>query len=371
MVPNADSDDVRLVPDHREADDAWAPPLTEPPEPADHAHRATPAFKYTSFDDRPGSTHNLVVGLVPPGARVLEVGCATGYMSEVLRDRLGCTVVGLEIDPAAAAEAAGRADRVLVGDVETLDLDALLPGERYDAIVFADVLEHLHEPHRVLERARALLADGGAVVSSVPNVAHISVRLALLAGEFRYRDTGLMDETHRRFFTRASLLDLFEATGFAVIRWQRTRRSLEESEVEVPRGLSPDIAATVLAGDPEATTYQFVVRAVPADHATELAEVRRVTEEREAALHQALDDLGDMRAQLIGAQAVLREREEQMERMDAQVEALEHENERLADLLAQAGAALDRARLVRMARALDARAPALAAALRRLRGRAG
>ena len=320
VMPDAQRDDVGLVADERDPDDAGAPATpTGPSRPI--SRTGPPPLKYTSFDDRPGSTHNLVVGLVPPGAHVLEIGCATGYMSEVLRARLGCTVVGVEIDPAAAAEAAGRADRVIVGDVETLDWEEHLAGERFDAIVFADVLEHLRDPSAVLERARALLAPGGVVVASVPNVAHVSVRLALLAGEFRYRETGLLDETHMRFFTRASLQDLFERSGFAIVRRLRTRRSLEESEVEVPRGVVDEAAQALAAADDEATTYQFVVSASPAEHATELAELRRVAEERQAALAEALGELSDVRARLLAAEAEVRERDDLIARLDAHIEA--------------------------------------------------
>src|SRR5204863_340186 len=84
-----------------------------------------------------------VLGLVEPGARVLEFGCASGYMSQALGDRRGATVVGVELDAEAAQLAAAHAERVLVGDAEELDIEAELGAERFDAIVFADVLEHL------------------------------------------------------------------------------------------------------------------------------------------------------------------------------------------------------------------------------------
>src|ERR1051326_8680362 len=133
--------------------------------------------RYTKFDDSPGSTHNLVVGLVEPGSRVLEFGCATGYMSKALRDRVGATVVGVELNAEAAQLAEEHLDRVLVGDAEELDLEAELGGERFDAILFADVLEHLRDPAALLRRVRPLIADGGVVVASIPNVAHAAVRL--------------------------------------------------------------------------------------------------------------------------------------------------------------------------------------------------
>ena len=135
------------------------------------------AFKYTEFQDDPASTHSKIVSLVPPATRVLEFGCATGYMSKVLKDRLGCTVVGVEIDPEAAALAEQHAERVIVGDAEKIDYAAELAGEEFDVVLFADVLEHLKEPADVLRRVRPFVAENGVVVASIPNIAHASVRL--------------------------------------------------------------------------------------------------------------------------------------------------------------------------------------------------
>ena len=225
--------------------------------------------KRTSFDDSPGSTHSLVLELVEPGARVLEFGCASGYMSRALRDRRGATVVGVELDAEAAQLAVPYTERLLVGDAEELDLETELGGERFDAILFADVLEHLRDPAALLKRVRPLVAENGVVIASIPNVAHASVRLALLGGSFRYREWGLLDETHLRFFTRDGVQDLFESSGYVITQWQRRRLEVEESEIPVPRGV-PDEARTWATGDPEATTYQFVVCAVPSEPGPQL-----------------------------------------------------------------------------------------------------
>ena len=223
----------------------------------------------TRFDDSPGSTHSLVLELVEPGARVLEFGCASGYMSRALRDRRGATVVGVELDAEAAQLAVPYTERLLVGDAEELDLETELGGERFDAILFADVLEHLRDPAALLKRVRPLVAENGVVIASIPNVAHASVRLALLGGSFRYREWGLLDETHLRFFTRDGVQDLFESSGYVITQWQRRRLEVEESEIPVPRGV-PDEARTWATGDPEATTYQFVVCAVPSEPGPQL-----------------------------------------------------------------------------------------------------
>ena len=265
--------------------------------------------RYTHFDDSPGSTHNLVLGLVEPGSRVLEFGCATGYMSQALRDRLGASVVGIELNSEAARLAAAHCERVLVGDAEELDLEAELGGERFDAILFADVLEHLRDPAALLKRVRQFLADGGVVVASIPNVAHAAVRLALLGGSFRYREQGLLDETHLRFFTREGVQDLFEGSGYTITRWLRRRLDVEETEISVPSSV-PEEARAWATGDPEATTYQFVVSAVPSEPAAQLKVWRSKVDE----LQRELDELQplaaeteELRAELEASRAELEE----------------------------------------------------------------
>ena len=244
--------------------------------------------KYTHFDETPGSTHNVVTDLVPKGGRVLEFGCATGYMSRVLRDRRGCTVVGVELVPEAAAQAEKECERVIVGDAEALDYEALLGEDRFDAITFADVLEHLRDPGQLLRKIRPFLKEDAVVIASIPNVAHGNVRLALLAGEFRYRPSGLLDDTHLRFFTRDGVRDLFEQAGLYVHEWLHKRLDIGVTEIA-----SPELPFTAelrewLERDQDSTVYQFIVRARSADAAAELAVTRR-------ALKESTDDLANLR----------------------------------------------------------------------------
>lgn len=244
--------------------------------------------KYDYFDETPGSTHNLVTDLVPEGGRVLEFGCATGYMSRVLRERRGCTVVGVELVPEAAEQAERWCERVIVGDAEILDYETLLGEDRFDAITFADVLEHLRDPGELLRRVRPFLDEDGAVIASIPNIAHGNVRLALLAGEFRYRQTGLLDDTHLRFFTRDGVRELFEQAGLYVHQWLYKRLGIGVTEIA-----SPELPFTAelrawLERDENSTVYQFIVRARPADAAAELAETRQ-------ALKESTDELANLR----------------------------------------------------------------------------
>ena len=154
--------------------------------------------------DDVNSSHALVLGMIEAGSQVLDVGCATGYLGAVLTER-GCRVTGVEIDPDAARAAREVLAEVLEADLDRDDLGEVLGARRFDVVVLADVLEHLHDPARALRAAVGLLRPGGSVVVSIPNVTHGSLRLALLAGTWRYTDTGLLDRTHVRFFDRDGL----------------------------------------------------------------------------------------------------------------------------------------------------------------------
>jgi GT2 family glycosyltransferase/2-polyprenyl-3-methyl-5-hydroxy-6-metoxy-1,4-benzoquinol methylase len=177
-----------------------------------------------------------VRALVPEAARrILDVGCGGGLLGAALRSLRGAHVTGIELDPAAAARAKERLDEVRVGDA--IGSMAALPDASFDAILFADLLEHLAEPEMALAQARRLLAPGGVVVASLPNVRHWSVVKQLLAGDFRYEPAGILDRTHLRFFTRASALRLFAQHGFAVVRATGSRWAEEGAPPEVVAAL--------------------------------------------------------------------------------------------------------------------------------------
>lgn len=155
-----------------------------------------------------------IVGLVDEGSRVLEIGCAEGYLSDCLTNRKNCRVTGVEINPEAARVARKYCESVVVGDVEKGALNSVRGP--FDVVILADVLEHLYHPGRVLQSIHPLLSADGYVVVSLPNVAHWEVRRNLVLGRFDYRRTGLLDDTHIRFFTYQTALELIKDAGFEV-----------------------------------------------------------------------------------------------------------------------------------------------------------
>jgi methionine biosynthesis protein MetW len=224
--------------------------------------RARPALTYdTDFDERNlNPSINKIALRIPRGARVLEIGCASGYLSRHLKEHLDCQVVAVESDATAAAVAAQWVP-VHVLDVERADLRLL--GGSFDVVVMADVLEHLRHPSRLLSRLKSLLAAGGTVLISLPNVAHYSVRLSLLRGRFDYSDSGLLDRTHLRFFTLHTARALLHDSGYDVLSFDMTMSYTRLGRFLGPsrRLYRPALAAMKLA--PNLFGYQFVFEAAP------------------------------------------------------------------------------------------------------------
>lgn len=248
------------------------------------------------------NSHTLMVELIGGTKRVLDVGCATGYLAQALVER-GCTVSGVELDEAAAEGARPHLERLVLGDLETMDLAEAFGDDRFDVVVFGDVLEHLRDPLPVLRQAKALLADRGSVVASIPNIAHGSVRLALLAGRFDYQDLGLLDSTHVRFFTRSSVEDLFREAGMVPIDVRRTTAGFFDTPVPVSEAeFAPEVVDAVRA-DPESATYQFVLRAVPDDAEAAVGKLRADAEAMRDRIAVLADELAVTRTRAEESQA--------------------------------------------------------------------
>ena len=156
----------------------------------------------------------------PKSRRILDIGCAAGRMGAELKGKLGAEVWGVEVTAAAAQEAEGRLDRVLRGGIEETVHD--LPDGYFDTVVLADVLEHLRDPEETLGLMKQKLAKSGKIVASIPNVRHWSVVKELMEGRWNYQDAGILDRTHLRFFTRSSIVDLFNRAGYEIKEMKAT-----------------------------------------------------------------------------------------------------------------------------------------------------
>ena len=211
----------------------------------------------------PYSSHSLLLASLPPngaGRRVLDVGCAGGYLGAILAGR-GYRVTGID-----SPGTTGVPDSI---ELLEADLDLGLPPVTgpFDFVICADILEHLRRPALLLREMRPLLAGGGRLVASLPNSGHAYFRWNVLRGRFPAEDRGLFDRTHLHFYTWQGWLDLLAAAGYAIEtlrcsgvpvglalpKWEDTAavRALERLSFESARWWKNLFA------------YQFIVTAAP------------------------------------------------------------------------------------------------------------
>ena len=195
-------------------------------------------------------------------SRILDIGAADGYLGEILK-QYGHFLVGVESNAQFADKARAHYDMLHCADVETFDFPYR---SEFDYILLADVLEHLRDPGGLLRRLVPCLKDGGEIIISIPNIAHLSVRLSLMLGHFQYQDRGILDRTHLRFFTLASVRRMIDDASCRILELKPTSAPIQlvapwtDSEWFSPfhelHFMTVKLCKTLLA-------YQFVVRAIP------------------------------------------------------------------------------------------------------------
>ncbi len=198
--------------------------------------------------------------------RVVEVGCSSGALAKAyVSENPKCKYTGIEIDPGYAEIAKEFCGDVFCGNIEHFDEERFLKLFPSDCWIFGDILEHLYDPWALLQRIQPHIGQDGLIIACIPNAQHWSIQASLNCGLFRYQDQGLMDRTHIRWFTRTTILDLFETAGYKIIE------GFPRIIVEPARDhILPAIRAMALAtgADPDlavsdAIPFQWVVKATP------------------------------------------------------------------------------------------------------------
>lgn len=187
-----------------------------------------------------------IIELTGEGKKVLEIGCACGYITRHLNENR-CKVTGIELDEAAAGLAKSFCERIIVADIEG---DGVLEQikERFDVIILGDVLEHLKEPFEILNACKNKLEKAGYVILSVPNIAYWKQRIRFLLGSFNYTNEGILDKNHLRFFTLKTAKEMIDNCDFSV-------ESMGTTSTHMPEVLT-ELLPSLLA-------YQFVFKLIP------------------------------------------------------------------------------------------------------------
>lgn len=222
-------------------------------------------YSASQFKEDDNTPWFKVLRLVRPNSIVLDIGCSSGNFGAELASRKQCEVDGVEVDSEDAALAKKKLRKVYMFNIEH-EVPKKLEG-RYDYVYFGDVIEHLVDPVKALGNAKKLLREGGSVIFSVPNMAHMSVRLMLLNGDFTYGKTGLLDNTHLHFYTRRSIEEVFANAGYRLEQMDWVRRDVPNEILDErlqALGLRAEEKFRKMNKGIEAAGYQFIGEAKPA-----------------------------------------------------------------------------------------------------------
>ena len=199
-----------------------------------------------------------VAELVPSECdKILDVGCSIGSLGENIKKKRKVHITGIEVDRKMAEIAATVLDRVIEADVEKLDFDGTFGDERFNCAIFADVLEHLVNPWLILRKSTDLISPDGYVIISLPNIRHYSTLIDLIfRGVWSYRDRGIHDRTHLRFFTLKTIRTLLEQADLKIVKIRRHYRIIEK--VSRFNKISRFFAIPILR---DFLTFQFLILA--------------------------------------------------------------------------------------------------------------
>jgi 2-polyprenyl-3-methyl-5-hydroxy-6-metoxy-1,4-benzoquinol methylase len=264
-----------------------------------------------SLDWEGNGTAARTLRLVGNGKKVLELGCSVGTQSRILTEKLGCDVTGVELNPMAAHQAEAYCSRVVVGNLDQIDFETELHNQKFDVILCADVLEHIYDPTAMLNKVKSVISSNGYVVASIPNIVHIALIFEMLQGRFDYRDKGLLDESHIRFFTRSTLIRTFSEAGFKLEHLDRGLAGPLDTEFTISANTLEDYAMLdyLCTRNEECFTYHFIVKALPSN--APLAEIQRHNAEFE----------------LLNITMMARDKEKQIERLQKEVSRLYKEKQ--------------------------------------------
>lgn len=212
------------------------------------------------FDLDMNNTNSLsiIINQIKRGSKVLEFGPANGRMTRYLKEVLDCKVYLVEIDEQAGKEALQYGEDLVIDDIETYSWKKKYEDIRFDYISFADVLEHLRNPEKVLTEAKGLLKQNGSIIFSVPNLAHNAVLINLMNHEFEYNKVGLLDDTHIHFFTKNSIESMMNRVNLVVEKRFATYAPVGTIEIENTYQSVPGIDETYWRSRPLGDVYQFI-----------------------------------------------------------------------------------------------------------------
>lgn len=212
-----------------------------------------------------------VMRMVGRNKRVLDIGCGPGSITKLLAQQGGCQVTGLDLDPEAIKMVTPYCTQVMQTDLDSSEWSSLFDDiKKFDVVLATDVLEHLYDPWKTLQKMAFLVNSNGYLVISLPHVGHAAMISSLINGNFEYRDLGLLDRTHIRFFGLKNIEALFAQAKLKIIEIRYHTKPPEETEFAADWSRLSSTLQNELMKSKSSQVYQVVVKAVPLNRANDM-----------------------------------------------------------------------------------------------------
>ncbi|MBN1617752.1 class I SAM-dependent methyltransferase [Candidatus Dojkabacteria bacterium] len=225
--------------------------------------------------DNSNDSLSIIYNWVAESTRIIDMGCDSGSLCKLLKENKKCEVYGLEINKSVAQKAQKICKKVWTNSLDE-DITFDLIKEKFDYVIFADVLEHTVNPSRILMNTKKILNPNGEILISIPNIAHQSIRLELLNGSFDPELTGILDNTHLHYFTLKSFSDILKESGYIIVEKKYVERDVPR---EIIKSMLENVGLKISSrfvnklSDIQSQAYQYIFRVKPSDKIVKREEI--------------------------------------------------------------------------------------------------
>jgi len=197
---------------------------------------------------------------------IIEIGSGSGVLAKAIKHRSPATqYIGVEIDPEYAILSSRYCDLVFTGNIETPTGELRNYIKTTSALIFSDVLEHLYNPWQTLKFLRSEISNECSIYASIPNIQHWSIIFGLISGNFDYAESGLLDKTHIRFFTKKTIISLFADCGYEIKSISPRIFNFPEQDkyLSLLKDISQKLQIDTSSAVVDSAAFQYTVHAVP------------------------------------------------------------------------------------------------------------
>ena len=214
------------------------------------------------------NAHTRCINFIDNNSTVLDVGCASGVIGEYLSKEKKCTLIGIDNDDKQlfVADSKKCYKKLFNMNLNKIDNEINEYVNYFDYILLADVLEHLYDPAELLEKLKPYLKSNNSYfIMSIPNISHGVIKLKLLHNKFEYTSAGLLDDTHIRFFTLSSIIELLNNLNLQIINLERIYNNIDTTFQKIRIKDFPKTIQKYVKKDFDSHVYQYIIKVKVSD----------------------------------------------------------------------------------------------------------